>query len=110
MAFRAAIGKRQGRARSMDCLTPYRENSGQWGPIRGILDMTLNAHDKSTWLETIWDALHIAREDSIPESDSCYDAQWDDICTAMAWITESLELEIDSDGNYQDIDQSKESR
>ena len=40
-----------------------------------------------SWLEVIWDALH-AHQDSqhIIEED------WDDICTAMAWIRESLGL------------------
>jgi len=37
-------------------------------------------------LEVIWEALHAFREDCISEGDQ----QWDDICTAMAWITEAL--------------------
>lgn len=65
--------------------------------------MTLSANDKSTWLETIWDALHSHRENCIPEGDDDYDSQWDDICTSMAWITEELGLELDQEGNYQDI-------
>ena len=42
-------------------------------------------------LETIWDALHAYREDLISTSDDeMNDKIWDDICTAMARIEESL--------------------
>ncbi len=41
-------------------------------------------------LDTVWEALHGYREDCIPETDAMYDEQWDDICTAMAWIKEAL--------------------
>lgn len=51
----------------------------------------LLAHDPETWMETIWDALHSFREHQLPEGDDQYDEQWDDICTAMAWIEESFE-------------------
>lgn len=49
-------------------------------------------------LETVWDALHAYREDLIPEGDEAYDSQWDDICTAMAWITEALGYDFNEDG------------
>lgn len=62
--------------------------------------MTLTANNKAAWLETIWDALHMAREDCIPEGDSAYDSQWDDITLAMAWITEEFGLELDENGDY----------
>jgi hypothetical protein len=51
--------------------------------------MILTRADKASWLETIWDALHGYRENCIPESEE-YDHIWDDICTAMAWITEEI--------------------
>lgn len=51
--------------------------------------MTLTRADKESWFETIWDALHSYREDCIPEGEE-YDPIWDDICTAMAWISEEL--------------------
>ena len=44
-------------------------------------------------LTTIWSALHDYRENSIPESDSRHDDQWDDICEAMAAIHESLNID-----------------
>lgn len=54
---------------------------------------TLNAHDLESWLETIWNGLQSHRETCIPEGvDPAYDAEWDDICTAMAWIREELGL------------------
>lgn len=55
----------------------------------------LNAHDKASWLNTVWDALFAYREDLIPEGDEHYDNVWSDICTAMAWISE--ELGVDSE-------------
>jgi hypothetical protein len=55
--------------------------------------MTLHAQDPSSWLETIWDALHSHRENCIPEGTPQYDDEWSDICTAMAWITEELGLD-----------------
>lgn len=42
-------------------------------------------------LDVVWNALCAHRETNIPEGrDESYDAEWDDICTAMAWITEAL--------------------
>jgi hypothetical protein len=43
-------------------------------------------------METIWDALFKYRDDCIPEGDAKYDAEWSDICTAMAWLQEELEV------------------
>lgn len=56
--------------------------------------MSLNRNDPQSHIDVIWEALEMVREDCIPEGDPGYDAQWDDICTAMAWITEDLGLEI----------------
>ena len=54
--------------------------------------MELRANDSDSWLETIWDALHAYHEDLISSSDDEMNEKiWDDICTAMAWITESVE-------------------
>ena len=53
----------------------------------------LHAQDAQSWLNTIWDALEGFRDDCIPEGqDPRYDEQWDDICSAMAWIREALGL------------------
>jgi len=54
--------------------------------------MPLTRADKESWVETIWDALHSYREDSIPEGEE-YDPIWDDICTAMAWIEEEIKTD-----------------
>ena len=53
--------------------------------------------DVQSWLDVVWDALHSHRETCIPEGDPAYDAEWDEICTAMAWITEGLGVEQDLD-------------
>ena len=54
--------------------------------------MGLQASDRESWLATVWEALGAYREDLIPEGEEMYDEQWDDICTAMAWIREELGL------------------
>jgi len=55
--------------------------------------MTLTAYNQKSWIETIWDALYMVREDCIPEGDEAYDEQWGDICLAMDWITEALNID-----------------
>ena len=54
--------------------------------------MDLKANDPVSWLVTVWDALEGYRENCIPEGHDLYDEQWNDICTAMAWIAEELEI------------------
>jgi hypothetical protein len=41
--------------------------------------------NRASWLNTIWDAL----EKMTPENDD----EWNDICTAMAWVAEELDVE-----------------
>ena len=55
----------------------------------------LHRYNKTSWLDTVWDALQGFREDCI----STDDEQWDEICTAMAWITEELGFEFDTQPN-----------
>ena len=50
--------------------------------------MNITRNDKNAQLCLIWDALQCYREDCISGQE--YDKQWDDICTAMAWITEDV--------------------
>jgi hypothetical protein len=57
--------------------------------------MILKANDTETWLETIWDALHKYRDKCIPEGELAHDDEWSDICTAMAWIAEDMEVDSD---------------
>lgn len=54
----------------------------------------LRANDQASWIATIWEALHAYREDLIPEGEPMYDDQWSDITTAMAWITERLNIPV----------------
>ena len=42
----------------------------------------LNHSDVQTWFNTIWNALH---------KGTYGDREWDDICTAMAWLKEVVE-------------------
>ena len=53
----------------------------------------LDKGDPAPWITQIWGALHGFREDCIPEGEKAYDEQWDEICTAMAWIQEELGVE-----------------
>ncbi len=47
-------------------------------------------------VEVVWEALFAVREDLISEGDDANDRQWDEICTAMAWIEDELGLEQDN--------------
>lgn len=49
-------------------------------------------NDQRGWIDAIWTALEGYRENCIPEGDTNHDLQWDELATAMAWITESLGL------------------
>jgi hypothetical protein len=58
--------------------------------------MALKKANKYSWMMTLWTALHEVE----PQSDGTrangdiisFD-EWDDICTAMAWIAEELGLD-----------------
>lgn len=52
----------------------------------------LRADHPPSWLDTIWNALHAYRADSIPETNPDYDSEWSDICSAMEWLREDLGL------------------
>jgi hypothetical protein len=49
----------------------------------------MTRNDTQAQLDTIWNALHIHR-DCCQEGAEESDAEWDEICTAMAWIAEDL--------------------
>jgi hypothetical protein len=55
----------------------------------------LQRSDPSSWLETVWEALEHVRDEHLLQGDEVADAQWDDLCTAMAWIAEQLGVEDD---------------
>lgn len=53
----------------------------------------LTSNDVNSWLETVWEALwewQDAHEGRNAVGTETYEQRWDDICTAMAWIEESL--------------------
>lgn len=54
------------------------------------LPVTVVHNDMNTWMDAIWTALHSYREEQIPEGDESYDREWDEIATAMAWLTEEI--------------------
>lgn len=53
--------------------------------------------DPTSWLDCIWEALHVYREELIPEGEAGYDDTWNDLCTAMAWLSEELQIEDTED-------------
>ena len=56
------------------------------------LTMTeLHRYNTLTWVETIWEALHLIHPQAVTEE------QHDDIMSAMAWITEELGYQFDTD-------------
>jgi len=59
--------------------------------------MSMNRNNSREHIEVIWDALHAYREDLIPEGDPQYDEIWSDVCTAMAWIQEDLNVKEEVD-------------
>jgi len=70
-------------------------------PKRTVLP--LNNWNLDQAKEVIWDALHLAREESIPEdSNGPNDDQWEDICTAMAWLQEAAGCEEITDNEEGD--------
>lgn len=53
----------------------------------------LTYSNTTSWLDAVWDVLEMARNDLIPEGNPAYDNQWSDVCTAMAWIQDALNVE-----------------
>jgi hypothetical protein len=58
---------------------------------RGVSEM-LTHGDRASWLKTIWNALGVWHGDELDPED---EEQWCDICTAMAWIAEELNVEME---------------
>ena len=58
-------------------------------------NMKLNAHDKATWIKTIWNALEDHRETCELLNAPLTTSEWIDICAAMTWITEEMEVNSD---------------
>ena len=63
--------------------------------------MELRRNHTSSHLEAIWNGLHKARttwDDAMKNREpleAITEDEWDDICTAMAWITEDLGVDVD---------------
>lgn len=53
--------------------------------------MVRSEHEKALAMTTIWEALHVYREEVIPPTKDFYDEIWDEICFSMAVIQECLE-------------------
>lgn len=56
--------------------------------------ITVESNDRKGWLQVVWLGLEGYRETCIPEGlEESYDQEWQEICTAMAWIAEALEVD-----------------
>jgi hypothetical protein len=55
------------------------------------MSIPLTRDNQESHLATIWEAL-VALEDWLVAADCLQASEWDDICTAMAWIREDLGL------------------
>ena len=56
-----------------------------------IITEPLTNGDNVQAMRVVWQALHALRDTQLPEGITKNDEQWDDICTAMSWIDETLE-------------------
>lgn len=56
----------------------------------------MTRNDTRSQLDVVWDALLAYRADLIPEGDPSYDEQWNEICTAMHWLSEDLNFREES--------------
>ena len=57
--------------------------------------MKLTSLDKAVWLSTIWTALEEWQDEyegRAAVGTDTYEQRWDDICTAMAWLAEDLDV------------------
>jgi len=54
----------------------------------------LHRYNKTSWTETVWNALQGFREDCISTDDDL----WDEICTAMRWIEEEIGIDYNEEG------------
>ena len=65
-------------------------------PLAGTLNREvsemLTHGSRASWLNTIWNALEVWHGDELDPEDR---EQWDDICTAMAWIAEELNVVVE---------------
>lgn len=63
--------------------------------LKKLIESHLRPHltrdDMNSWIDTIWDALH---DNDELEKDT---ERWENICTAMAWISEELGVQHDMD-------------
>ncbi|WP_299592483.1 hypothetical protein [uncultured Tateyamaria sp.] len=62
-------------------------------PGQTIITTKATSGDVDQSLEVVWEALAQVREELLPEGEPIYDAQWDEITTAMGWITEALGID-----------------
>ena len=60
--------------------------------------MDLKRYDIVTWIDTVWEGLDTLDMNQLSEE------SWDDVCTAMSWITEKLGYELNEDGDYVEIE------
>ena len=65
----------------------------------GIITNNPTAYDAASWIIALWEPLQHWRHNLCEEGDEVDDKDWDEVCTVMAWLTEELGYEYNSDGD-----------
>lgn len=65
----------------------------------GIITNNPTAYDAASWIIALWEPLQHWRHTLCEEGDEEDDKDWDEVCTVMAWLTEELGYEYNSDGD-----------
>tara|TARA_B100001287_G_scaffold86598_1_gene72450 strand:+ start:7037 stop:7393 length:357 start_codon:yes stop_codon:yes gene_type:complete len=64
-----------------------------------IVSNNPTANDPASCITAVWDALQHWRSLALEPNDPTDDEDWNKITEAMAWITEQLDCEVDSNGD-----------
>ena len=70
----------------------------------GIVSNNPTANDPASCITAVWDALHHWRSLALEPNDPTDDEDWNKITEAMAWITEELDCEVDSNGDTVNVE------
>jgi hypothetical protein len=62
---------------------------------------TVTRNNPESWMPALWEALEAFRENCAPEGNPESDADWDDLCSIMAWLREDLGLKPEGESEVQ---------
>ena len=64
-----------------------------------IITNNPTAYDAASWIIALWEPFQHWRHNLCEEGDEEDDKDWDEVCTVMAWLTEELGYDYNSDGD-----------